>query len=162
MVRMPWKKFYWMDYSLYSISSGENSGSFLAHGSQDKSELQELAQLDKRLDGLEASCARLSVNFRDEVPWAGLLGDFSAFAASCDLAISALPPKFYTRSVVPAHLSFDPELYSKVANLLSTKPVDDTVFNLSQFKSQLQSDRNLNWRKITYAEEQIRRRIKVK
>lgn len=139
------------------------NGSFICDWTNDKNEIQELITLDKRLEGLLLSCGRLSIDFRDQASWTALLADFSAFTASCNLTTSAVLPKFFTRSVAPDHLPLDPNIFTEVPNLLSTKPDDGVAYALTQFRQQLEANKDkvpLDWQTTSFAEAQLRRRIK--
>eukprot|EP01053_Blabericola_migrator_P005696 Blabericola_migrator_1__5695@NODE_288_length_10293_cov_65_527675_g237_i0_p4_GENE_NODE_288_length_10293_cov_65_527675_g237_i0NODE_288_length_10293_cov_65_527675_g237_i0_p4_ORF_typecomplete_len209_score44_19_NODE_288_length_10293_cov_65_527675_g237_i0944610072 len=136
----------------------QQTGSFLCDWTNDKNEVRELTILDKRLEGLLLSCNRLSVDFKDQASWTALLADFSAFTASCNLTTTAVLPKFFTRSVVPDHLPLDPNIFVEVPNTLSTKPDDGVAYALTQFRQSL--ERDPDWKSSSFADAQIRRRIK--
>eukprot|EP01054_Gregarina_sp_Poly1_P007945 Gregarina_sp_Poly_1__7944@NODE_453_length_8283_cov_172_211173_g76_i1_p5_GENE_NODE_453_length_8283_cov_172_211173_g76_i1NODE_453_length_8283_cov_172_211173_g76_i1_p5_ORF_typecomplete_len235_score34_05MPS2/PF17060_5/0_024_NODE_453_length_8283_cov_172_211173_g76_i135364240 len=139
------------------------TGTFLCDWTTDKNELQELITLDKRLEGLVLSCGRLSIDFKDQASWTALLADFSAFTASCNLTTTAVLPKFFTRSVAPDHLPLDPNVFTEVPNLLSTKPDDEVSHSLIQFRAsrEHQKDKSaLDWKATPFAESQLRRKIR--
>eukprot|EP01054_Gregarina_sp_Poly1_P011067 Gregarina_sp_Poly_1__11066@NODE_88_length_15218_cov_183_340440_g76_i0_p9_GENE_NODE_88_length_15218_cov_183_340440_g76_i0NODE_88_length_15218_cov_183_340440_g76_i0_p9_ORF_typecomplete_len236_score28_71IL12p40_C/PF10420_9/3_8IL12p40_C/PF10420_9/2_2e02_NODE_88_length_15218_cov_183_340440_g76_i01089711604 len=141
------------------------TGTFLCDWTTDKNELQELITLDKRLEGLVLSCGRLSIDFKDQASWTALLADFSAFTASCNLTTTAVLPKFFTRSVAPDHLPLDPNVFTEVPNLLSTKPDDEVSHSLIQFRAsrEHQKDKSaLDWKATPFAESQLRRKIRVR